>query len=59
MVKFDFSVGDSGFATEAPYEYIYKGMYFGEMTVVATAIDGMGTTATDEMTFTIYSLGIM
>jgi hypothetical protein len=51
--------GDSGFDASAPYEYLFRGPAFGQVTVTATAQDGKGLTAQDTATFTIYSLGLL
>jgi hypothetical protein len=51
--------GDSGFDASAPYEYLYRGPAFGEVTVDATAQDGKGLTASDSATFTMYGLGLL
>jgi hypothetical protein len=58
FVHFDVD-GDSGYDASAPYEYLYRGPKFGTATVTATAFDGKGLTASDEATFTIYSLGLL
>jgi hypothetical protein len=58
MVTFDIN-GDSGYDTSAPYEYTYNDMHFGSITADATAFDNNGNSASDSITFNIYSLGIL
>jgi hypothetical protein len=58
-VRFAFSDGDSGIATSAPYDYLYKRMCFGSLDVTATAVDNVGRTASDSLTVTCFSLGLL
>jgi hypothetical protein len=58
MVTFDIN-GDSGYDASAPYEYTYNDMHFGSITADATAFDNNGNSASDSITFNIYSLGIL
>jgi hypothetical protein len=58
-VLFNFSNGDSGFDDSSPYEYTFKSIHFGELTITATAIDRAGLkSSSDEMTVTVFSLGL-
>jgi hypothetical protein len=50
---------DSGFASDPPYEYLFKKMCFGSLTIEATAADLAGLTDSDEITVTCFSLGLL
>lgn len=59
-VLFTFSNGDSGFDDEAPYEYTFRGMHFGSLTITAKAMDNNGLMSSpDEMTIRVFSLGLL
>jgi hypothetical protein len=60
-VLFTFSNGDSGFDDDgAPYDYTFRAMHFGSLTISAVAIDNQGLTSSpDEMTVTVFSLGLL
>jgi hypothetical protein len=52
--------GDTGYDSTAPYEYEFKGMSFGKLTIKATAIDNNGLMSLpDEMEVTCFSLGLL
>jgi hypothetical protein len=58
-VLFDVN-GDTGYDSEAPYEYVFRGMNFGSLTIKATAIDNAGLMSDPaEMTITCFSLGLL
>jgi hypothetical protein len=59
MVLFDFSNGDSGYDTRAPYEYMFRQKYFGDLVVTAYAIDLFDLISEDSITITVYSLGLI
>jgi hypothetical protein len=62
MVIFSFDNGDTGFDDDGSdgFEYMYRGMHFGDLTITAVAIDNVGLTSTpDSMTITVYSLGLL
>jgi hypothetical protein len=52
--------GDTGYDATAPYEYTFRGMAFGSLTIKATAIDNKGLMSDPaEMTVTCFSLGLL
>jgi hypothetical protein len=58
-VLFDVN-GDTGYDDAAPYEYTFRGMNFGSLTIKATAIDNKGLMSDPaEMTVTCFSLGLL
>lgn len=60
IVTFELSNGDSGFDTTAPYEYLFRGMHFGDLTIEAQATDLNGLkSSTDSMTIKVFSLGLL
>ena len=61
LVIFTLSNGDSGIDNDgAPYDYTFRGMHFGELTISAVAMDGSGLmSSADEITITCYSLGLL
>lgn len=61
MVIFTLSNGDSGVDNDgAPYDYTFRGMHFGELTISAVAIDGNGLVSSpDEITIMCYSFGLL
>jgi hypothetical protein len=59
-VLFSFDNGDSGFDATAPYEYTFRAMHFGSLTITAIAEDNNGLQSSpDEMTITVFSLGLL
>jgi len=61
LVIFTLSNGDSGVDNDgAPYDYTFRGMHFGDLTISAVAMDNNGlTSSADEITITCYSLGLL
>jgi hypothetical protein len=62
LVLFTFDNGDSGFDDDGSngFTYTWRGMHFGELTITAVAVDGVGLSSTpDSMTVTVYSLGLL
>ncbi|MFO7677261.1 MAG: hypothetical protein R6V50_02600 [Thermoplasmatota archaeon] len=60
QVNFYFDNGDTGFATEPPYEYTFWDMHFGELTVSVNAIDNVQLVSDFvEMTIVVYSIGLL
>jgi hypothetical protein len=58
-VLFDIN-GDTGYDASAPYEYVFRGLHFGSLTIKATAVDNKGLlSAPDEITVTCFSLGLL
>jgi hypothetical protein len=58
-VLFDVN-GDTGYDASAPYEYTFRGMNFGSLTIKATAVDNKGLlSAPDEIEVTCFSLGLL
>jgi len=57
-VLFAFNGGTS-WDESAPYEAVFKGMKFGDLTITVTAIDNVGLeSAPATMTVAVYSLGL-
>ena len=60
QVNVYFDNGDTGFATEPPYEYTFWDMHFGELTVSVNAIDNVQLVSDFvEMTIVVYSIGLL
>jgi hypothetical protein len=52
--------GDSGYDDSAPYEYEFRKMHFGDLTISAVAVDGNGLLSSpDSITVKVYSLGLL
>jgi hypothetical protein len=59
LFTFDEAKGGTAWDETSPYTAVFKGMYFGDMVLTATAIDNVGLeSAPDTMTVKVYSLGL-
>ena len=57
--KIEGAATDSGFDNSDPYDYLFKKMCFGSITVTATAVDMGGRTGSDEISLKCFSLGLL